>query len=130
MADNVRVEIDQAAVDALFTSWESPVGVYIERLTEEVHAAALALAPVSPVGSKYAPVGYLKTRVAIARQHDDATGVVLGLVGVPLHAGSRYPLPFISNPRGSTRNANQHGHYGYRAAQDRFLLVALASVVG
>ena len=134
MAGNVTVDIDQAAVDALFTSWESPVGAYIEQLTTEVHAVARALAPVSRTGSKYAPPGYLKGRVNVARQHQP-DGVLLGMVGVPLGTrGGRYPLNFVSNPKGSTRNANRVGgvvrHYGLRPAANRFLLAALRSVVG
>lgn len=124
MAD-VRVDIDQAAVDAMFADWGSGVGQYISRVTEEVQAAARARAPVSSRGSKYAPPGYLRSRVNVAHQHAP-DGSVMGMVGVPLSKGSRYPLPFVANPAGKTRN---RGHRTARAAADYFLARALASVV-
>lgn len=126
----VRVVMDEAAIHAMASDWTSPVGQYIERLTEEVFGAAKVTAPVSPRGSKYAPPGYLRGRVNIAHQHQP-DGVLLGMVGVPIkggRGGNRYPLMFICNLRGSTRNANQYGHYGYRVAQNYFLLRALQSI--
>ena len=122
--------MDDAAIQAMFTDWNSDVGVYISDLTERVHAAAVATAPVSPRGSKYAPPGFLRTRVAQTHKQADDTGYVLGLVGVPLRAGSRYPLPFVDNEQGVTRNANARGHYGFRPAVNRFLQRALAAVMG
>lgn len=115
--------IDEAAIAELCASWDSGVGQTVAEVTERVHAAAIAMAPASARGSKYAPPGYLKTRIAAAYKHD-AAGQVLGLVGIPLHAGSRYPYPFISNEKGSTIN---RGHRSRRAAVNAFLLRALAA---
>ena len=130
MAD-VRVEIDEAAVHAMFSDWDSPVGQYIEKLTQEVDGAAQMFAPVSMYGSEYAPPGYLKSRIRTARQHHP-DGTLLGMVGIPLVKGSRYPLPFVNNPKGETRNANKIAgvvrHYGYRRADNEFLLKALNTI--
>jgi hypothetical protein len=129
----IRVDMNQSAIDAMVSDWSSPVGLYIERLATEVQQVAKDMAPVSPRGSKYAPPGYLRSRVHLAHQHRP-DGTVFGMVGVPLSKGSRYPLPFVDNPRGATRNANKAGgrtrRYGYRRAADRFLLDALNSVMG
>jgi hypothetical protein len=125
----VRVDIDQGAIDAMCSDWTSPVGQYIERVTAEVHQAATDTAPVSDRGSKYFPPGYLRGRVSIAHQHDDA-GVILGLVGVPIKAGrggNRAPLMFIANAAGRTAN---RGRRSYRNASNRFLLRALQEVTG
>lgn len=127
------VEIDAAGMaelEAELHVWTSDIGHYIEQKTEEVHAAAVAMAPVSPKGSKYAPVGFLKTRVAVTTEHHTTDGRVLGLVGVPLRAGSRYPYDFVANMWGVTRNANQYGHYGLRPARNYFLSRALVAVMG
>jgi hypothetical protein len=133
MAGSVRVEIDEAAVAELTRDWTSPVGLYIERLTEEIEGAAKAMAPVSRKGSRYAPPGYLRGRIRTAHQFQP-DGTIFGMVGIPLNQGSRYPLPFVSNPKGTTRNANkvngQVRHYGSRAAANKFLLRALESVAG
>lgn len=129
---DVRVDIDQGAVDAMFRDWSNDIGRYIADLTARTEVVARIAAPVSPRGSKYAPPGYLKTRIAAAHKHNP-DGTILGLVGVPLRSGSRYPLPFVSNPSGRTRNANRvRGvvrHYGYRPAAAKFLSEALATVM-
>lgn len=129
------MEVDGIGPDAiaeLCATWESNVGQQVAVVTDAVHAMAVAMAPASPRGSKYAPPGFLKTRVAVAHKVDD--GQIVGLVGVPLHAGSRYPLPFVDSSTGTARNANRIGgkvrHYGYRAAANHFLLRALNAVAG
>lgn len=121
-----RIEISESAVHDLVTSWDSPVGAYIAQVTSEVAEAARTMAPASPRGSKYAPPGYLKTRIAAVTDKHADDGAVRGLVGVPLHLGSRYPLPFIDNPSGRTRNRNGT----FRRADNAFLLRALESVAG
>jgi hypothetical protein len=125
MADTVRVDMDETAIEAMFTDWSSPVGLYIERLTQEVETVARDTAPVSARGSKYAPPGYLKSRVFAARQHA-ADGTLMGMVGVPLAKGSRYPLPFVSNPSGKTWN---RGRRTARRADNKFLIAALDAVM-
>jgi hypothetical protein len=124
VADTVRVDISEAAVAGLLSDWSGPVGIYIAELTSRAEAAAKAMAPVSAKGSRYAPPGYLKSRVRTAHQHA-ADGTLLGMVGVPLVAGSRYPLRFVDNPKGVTRNASKRGRYGTRSAANRFLVAAL-----
>jgi hypothetical protein len=133
VADAV-VNFDQGAIDAMCSDWDSGIGRYIAGRVTEVEAAAKSLAPVSAEGSKYAPPGYLKASVHAAYSHGP-DGSVLGLVGVPLGTrGGRYPLNFVANPRGATRNANRVDgvirHYGFRPAADRFLTAALHSVMG
>lgn len=131
MAD-IRVNIDQAAIDAMFRSWSNDIGRYIADLTERTETLARIAAPVSPRGSTYAPPGYLKTRIAAAHKFNP-DGSILGLVGVPLRSGSRYPLPFVVNASGRTRNANRlkgvTRHYGYRTAAAKFLSDALATAM-
>ncbi len=122
----VRVEVNDAELAALASDWSNGIGAFIAERTAEVAATARALAPVSDRGSKYAPPGYLKSRVNTARQHAP-DGTILGLVGVPLASGSRYPLPFVANPKGATRNRNGRGT---RPAANYFLLRALAAVMG
>jgi hypothetical protein len=123
--DNNHVEINDAWLTEQMVDWASPIGRYIAELGEQLHATARSLAPVSKTGSRYAPPGFLKSRVTAVESHS-ADGSILFLVGVPKDArGSRYPLPFISNAAGRTRNANKWGRYGYRKADSLFLTTAL-----
>lgn len=127
MTDYVRVNIDEGAVEAMFRDWSSPVGLYIADLTQRAEDTAKVIAPVSPKGSKYAPPGYLKSRIVGTTEHyTDDKGYVLGLVGIPLRAGSRYPYPFVNNPSGKTWNK---GHRTFRRAMAKFLNEALAAAV-
>jgi hypothetical protein len=131
MADS-RVVIDEAAIAALISDWDNGVGRFVAERVAEIEAVAKAVAPVSARGSEYAATGYLRSRISTAYQHD-ASGRILGLVGVPLSGGSRYPLDFVVNERGVTRNANKAGghvhHYGTRPAVNAFLIRALNSIV-
>ncbi len=123
------VSIDQRAIDAMFSDWDSDVGRAIRAATDVVADAAVAMAPVSPVGSKYAPPGYLKehTRQAVTLHHGD-DGHVLGLVGAV-----RYPFSFISNAKGYTDNpraGRRRGRASRRRAEDNYLGRALDALAG
>jgi hypothetical protein len=118
------VHIDPAAVEALFSDWESPVGRYIAGITEELEDTAQIMAPVSVHGSKCAPPGTLRRQIHTVWSHSD-DGSVMGLVGISRSTTKGYPLNFVSNFMGKTRNANQWGYYGTRDARNMFLLDAL-----
>lgn len=120
-----RVNIDDAAIHALVSDWNNDVGRFVADRVAEIETVARALAPVGDRPSKYAAVGYLKSRVNAAYSHDES-GQILGLVGIPVHAGSRYPLPFVSNEKGVTLN---RGHASFRPAANHFLTRALDSVM-
>lgn len=87
-AGDPRVEIDEAAIQEMLRDWQSPVGRAIQDATQIVEDTARISAPVSPKGSKLAPIGFLKanTRQSLDLHHD-ADGVIMGLVGA-----ARYPL--------------------------------------
>lgn len=115
---------------AMAADWFGPVGQIVSDLTEEVHQSAIAMAPASATGSKYAPSGYLKSRVSQA--HAENAYGVLGLVGVPLRAGSRYPYQFIHSASGFRRVRNQWSKpgtvYKVMGAENMFLYNALTAV--
>lgn len=132
MADDAAVEISEEAVRALYSDPDGPVGQIIEAATERVGDYQQLTAPLSPAGSKYAPPGFLKSRTGAADQlhADPATGFVLGLAGTHTnrHGGAYpYPLAFIANPAGSTRN---RGGRTRRPARNRFITEALNSLAG
>jgi hypothetical protein len=102
--------------------------------------------PVSPIGSKYAPPGYLASRVTPDYNHND-DGTILGLVGIPKIGtnSNRYPYPFINSGKGGTRTirnqyslgakswrpGSRHGYsYGEMFARNDFLFYSLTSVFG
>ena len=129
MAD-VRVVMDPAAIAAMASDWAGPVGQIIERVTAEVHHAAKAMAPVSARGSKYAPSGFLRSRVTMAHAEDSAG--VLGLVGIPKdNRGSRYPYPFLHSASGTRKVRNGWSRpgtvYKIMSADNVFLETALES---
>lgn len=124
MADDIVVHIDPAAVREIFHDWNGPVGEAVEQVTREVVDIARALAPVSPVGSKFAPPGFLKagTRTS-AEHHYDDQGQVLGLVGAP-----QYPFNFIASHAGITanpRSGRRRGRASVRRATDDYLARAI-----
>jgi hypothetical protein len=121
MAD---VVIDPAAVEAMFADWTSCVGEYVAQITDAVEATAKSLAPVSRRGSRWAPPGTLKSQVHSVYSHG-ADGSVQGLVGVSRSSTKGYPLNFVWNATGKTRNANQYGLFGSRRADNAFLFEAL-----
>jgi hypothetical protein len=120
----IRVDVDPAAVEELFSSWDGPVGQAVADVTDEIEFLARLAAPVSRTGgSPLAPSGTLKLLTRIAAQHHyDDDGHVLGLVGAP-----RYPFNFIANPtsnKGFTHNprsGRRPGRGSVRRADDNYL---------
>jgi|SRR5579859_8294403 len=123
MAD-VKVTIDEAAVRALFSDWDGPVGDAIERATREVEDTAKILAPVSPTGSKLSPPGALKasTRQSLERHYDD-NGFCMGLVGAP-----RMPYNPLANPTSHKGWTWNRGRHSTRPGDNNYLDEALNSV--
>jgi hypothetical protein len=124
MADEIRVDVDQRAVDELFRDWNGPVGDAVQQVVDEVVGLARSMAPVSPVGSRFAPPGFLRdfTRES-AEHHYDEDGHVLGLVGAP-----QYPFNFIASHSGVTanpRSGKRRGRASYRSADDDYLARAI-----
>jgi hypothetical protein len=124
VADEIRVDIDPAAVRELFSDWNSPVGQAVGEVTSIVHDLAQAMAPVSAQGSKFSPPGHLKafTRES-AEHHYDDEGFVQGLVGAP-----QYPFNFIASHAGYTHNprsGRRPGRGSVRKADDDYLARAI-----
>lgn len=123
VAEHANLDVQVAEICA---DWNSSVGQAVSDRVREVEARAKALAPVSAKGSKYAPPGYLRSRVISVRTHSP-DGSILGRVGVPKGAGgNRYPLMFVSNAKGFTVN---RGHGSLREAHNLFLSRALDEVL-
>lgn len=120
----IRVDIDPRAVEELFSDWNGPVGQAVEQVTQIVEDIARLEAPVSPVGSKFAPPGFLKTFTRESEEHHfDDQGHVLGLVGAP-----RYPFNFIASHAGFTHNprsGRRPGRGSVRRADDNYLQRAI-----
>ena len=126
MAD-VIVDVDERAVRDLFTDWRSPVGRAVEIVVDEIENIATGLAPVSPIGSRLAPRGFLRESVhQSAEHHYDPDGHVIGLVGVAV-----FPYSFISNFRShkgwtaNARSAKHPGRFTTRRADNNFMERAL-----
>lgn len=101
--NEVHIEGIEADVQAMLRDWDSALGRAFQDATQIVEDTARIAAPVSPKGSKLAPIGYLKgnTRQSLERHYNE-DGIIMGLVGAP-----RYPYNFIANPtshKGYTRN--------------------------
>jgi hypothetical protein len=122
--NDVRIQIDDAAVAEMFSDWQSDIGRYIAGLTDAAEVEAKSLAPVSSRGSKYAPPGTLKRQIHSVYSHAP-DGSVMGLVGISRSSTKGYPLNFVWNATGKTRNANQWGLFGSRRADNAFLFEAL-----
>lgn len=123
-----KVEIDPGWIQEAMRDWDSPVGKAIILATEQVSVIAKAKAPVSPVGSLFAPTGFLKSHTGeSATRHHDTDGTVLGLVGAPV-----YPFAFISNfksRKGFTWNPpGRNGRRTKRPGNNNFLSDALDSL--
>lgn len=126
---DVRVEMDENAIEAMAKEWSSPVGQAILDATSIVEDTAKVTAPVSPKGSRRAPSGYLKanTRESMTLHHDD-NGYVLGLVGAP-----HFPLDFIRNSvsnKGFTWNRGWRKTGSFRPGNNRYLDDSLNSLGG
>ena len=121
-----RVEIDESAIQEMIRDWNSPLGQAIQDATSLVEDAARIAAPVSPKGSKLAPIGFLKagTRQSLELHHD-ADGVIMGLVGSP-----RYPMNFTSNPTSRKGYTWNRGHGSIRPGDNQYLSDSLNSLEG
>jgi hypothetical protein len=139
MAD--RVEINEAAIMEMARNWDSPVGTIIIAATEHVADYMQMTAPVSPVGSQYAPRGFLKSTIGAAEPtHYDDEGRIMGLAGTHTNrtgGGYPYPLSFIFNTSGRTSNPymSRRTHKPipgrrrtYRAATNAFIKEAVNSL--
>jgi len=123
--DGVEAEAD-AQVQAMLRDWDSPVGRAFQDAVDIVEEAARITAPISPVGSKLAPAGFLKanTRQSAELHHDDA-GIILGLVGA-----ARYPYNFIANPTSDKGFTWNRGRRTTRPGRNNYLPDALNSLNG
>jgi hypothetical protein len=127
MAEEIRVDIDQAALRELYTNPDGPVWSAVNQVTEIVQGIAQGLAPVSVIGSKFSPPGNLKllTRTS-AEHHFGDDGMPLGLVGAPL-----MPYAPISNFRSlkgwtaNARSARHPGRFTVRKASNDYLVTAI-----
>jgi hypothetical protein len=127
MPDEIRVEVDPAAVRELFADWNGPVGRAVQQVVDIVEDIARMEAPVSPVGGKFSPPGFLKSATRESDEHHfDDEGHVLGLVGAP-----GYPYSFISTFRShkgytvNPRSARHPGRVTTRPARDDYLARAI-----
>lgn len=125
-AGDPRVEIDETAIQAMLRDWDSPIGSAIQDATQIVEDAARISAPVSPKGSKLAPIGFLKasTRQS-AELHHDAEGIIMGLVGA-----AAYPYSFIANPTSHKGYTWNRGHASTRPGDNNYLSDSLNSLNG
>lgn len=125
-AGDPKVEIDESAIKEMMRDWESPVGRAIQDATQIVEDTARISAPVSPKGSKLAPIGFLKANTRQSLElHHDADGVIMGLVGSP-----RYPMNFISNPTSRKGFTWNRGHKTFRPGDNQYLDDSLNSLEG
>lgn len=125
MADEIRVDVDPAAVGELFRDWNGPVGDAVQQVTAEVVDLARSMAPVSRVGSKFAPPGFLKafTRESLEHHYSEDGTTILGLAGAP-----QYPFNFIASHSGYTANpraGKRPGRGSRRRAADNYLARAI-----
>lgn len=126
MAD-VKVTIDEDAIREMARSWDSPIGEAVRAAGEHVADYQRLTAPISAKGSKYAPPGFVKSRISESESHD-GDGVVQALVGtVSNKRGGAYPYPvaFFSNRKGFTWNRGRHSR---RPARNRFIQDSLNSL--
>ncbi len=126
---DVRVVMNEQAIRDLFYEWggDNPVAEALGATGDVVLARAIAGAPVSRRGSKYAPPGFLRSKLVAEDGHSD-DGEIAVYVGT--HTNRRgganpYPFAFIYNADGTTLNATRiagvYHSYGYRPADNDFL---------
>lgn len=127
MAD-VTVDINEGYIQWLGAAPDSPVNVVLDAVADLVLEAAKAHAPVSRRGSRYAPPGFLRSKIIVAERERDDSGELARFVGTRLnkHGGARnYPFPFIANDAGLTWN---RGRKSRRSAINYFIAEALDEV--
>jgi hypothetical protein len=66
----VKVVVDQAALDALKATKNSPVGKFVYKNAKRVERADKAAAPVSAKGNHGRPPGYLRSRIGTFLSQD------------------------------------------------------------
>ena len=123
--EGIEAEIE-AQIQVMLRDWDSALGRAFQDAVDIVEEAARITAPVSPVGSKLAPIGFLKanTRQSLDLHHDDH-GVILGLVGSP-----RYPMNFTSNPTSRKGYTWNRGRRSTRPGDNQYLGDSLNSLNG
>jgi hypothetical protein len=68
---SVKVVVDQAALDALTMTKQSPVGKYLYKKAKQVERANKAAAPVSKSGSHGRAPGYLRSKIGTYLSQDE-----------------------------------------------------------
>jgi hypothetical protein len=123
--NGVEAEIE-AQLQVMLRNWDSPLGRVFQDATQIVEDTARIAAPVSPKGSKLAPIGFLKatTRQSLERHHDE-DGIIMGLVGA-----SRYPCNFIANPTSHKGYTWNRGRRTFRPGNNDYLKDSLNSLNG
>jgi hypothetical protein len=123
--NGVEAEIE-AQLQVMLRNWDSPLGRVFQDATQIVEDTARIAAPVSPKGSKLAPIGFLKatTRQSLERHHDE-DGIIMGLVGA-----SRYPYNFIANPTSHKGYTWNRGRRTFRPGNNDYLKDSLNSLNG
>jgi hypothetical protein len=120
MADLNHAEIDEAAVAAMFDSWESPVGVLFAAGLEAGEQVANARVPRA--------TGRLSSSIGAVHGHDADTGHIKGLlasgrdVAGPVPKGKNWEAGFpyeraIENTQGVTWNRSPRGKPRTRGAR-------------
>lgn len=127
MAD-VRVDLNPAFLPWLAGAPDSPVNIVLDATIDLVHSAQVAHAPVSPVGSRQAPRGFLRSRIVIADKENDDNGELIRYSGTRInrHGGADpVPLAYIDNDAGFTWNPR---HKSRRGAHNHFIIEALDEI--
>lgn len=127
MAD-VRVELNASFIPWLASAADSPVNIPLDAVAELVHTAMKAHAPVSPVGSRQAPRGFLRSRIVVADKENADNGELIRYIGTRInrHGGADpVPLDYIANDAGFTWNP---GRKSRRSATNYFIPKALGEV--
>jgi hypothetical protein len=79
------------------SDWDSPIGVAIAEITDELAATMKATAPVSSRGSKYSPPGAMKSSTHGSR-HIGKNSRLYGLASTPRFPGN-FILPLLTDTR-------------------------------
>lgn len=123
---SVTVVVDQAALDALKATKDSPVGKYLYKKAKQVERVDRAAAPVSKSGSHGRPAGYLRSKIGtylsqdsngpyadvVSRARSKAAKGKVAIIG-PLQKGKRRKVA-TSQAAYYGRIQNQKGrHKGY-----------------
>jgi hypothetical protein len=134
VADENHVEIDEAAVEAMFSSWEGPVGVLFAAGLEAGEAVAKARVPRD--------TGKLSSSIGAVHDHDADTGHIKGLLAsgrdvfAPVPKTKNWEAGFprqraIENTTGITWNRSPKGRPRTRGARrnEPYMVPGLEAVV-